>query len=172
MAISTGPPDSGRDGIIRGGMGSRMLESRRPWPVRRVVPLAIAAAVLTIGMIATGCESTPMRAYRGAQHYSAGTDALSRSDGAFAVSELEQAAVLVPHASEIQNHLGLAYWADGRQDAARVAFEKAIELDCENLAAQTNFDRLVASRNVTDDSENSDVDPKIQQRERMGQNGE
>ncbi len=83
-----------------------------------------------------------MRTLRGARHYNAGTEALSRNQGELAVGELERAATLVPHASEIQNHLGLAYWSEGRIVEARFAFEKAVELDCENAAAKSNLDRL------------------------------
>ena len=85
------------------------------------------------------------RAFRGARHYQAGTDALTRNDDVLAISELEQAADLVPHASEIQNHLGLAYWSDGRPLPAQLAFEKAIELDCDNLVARANLERLLRS---------------------------
>jgi len=111
-------------------------------------------AVMLVGILlltcaATGCESSAMRAFRGARHYAAGTEALTRSDPDLAISELEQAASLVPHASEIQNHLGLAYWADGRPQEARSAFETAVKLDCENIAAQTNLERLLQSDGVT-----------------------
>jgi len=80
-----------------------------------------------------------------ARHYAAGTEALERSDDVLAIAELERAAELVPHASEIQNHLGLAYWSDGRPEAAQMAFEKAVELDCDNLVAQANLERLMRS---------------------------
>ncbi len=92
-----------------------------------------------------GCESMPIRAIRGARHYSAGTEALTQRDADRAIAELERAADLVPHASEIQNHLGLAYWSGGRPQAARVAFETAIELDCENKAAEANLEHLIRS---------------------------
>jgi Flp pilus assembly protein TadD len=103
--------------------------------------LAVVAAASAIA--AAGCESAPIRALRGARHYTAGTAALERHDDAKAVAELEQAAVLVPHASEIQNHLGLVYWSDGRPQSARVAFAKAIELDCDNDAARANLEALM-----------------------------
>lgn len=85
-----------------------------------------------------GCESTLMQTLRGARDYSAGSKALERGDSARAVVLLSQAAALVPRASEIQNHLGLAYWADGDRDRARIAFDRAIELDCDNAAARRN----------------------------------
>ncbi|MBW2495787.1 MAG: tetratricopeptide repeat protein, partial [Deltaproteobacteria bacterium] len=59
-----------------------------------------------------------------------------------AVAELERAAELVPRASEIRNHLGLAYWASGREAEARQAFEAAIDLDCDNAAARQNLESL------------------------------
>jgi Flp pilus assembly protein TadD len=93
-----------------------------------------------------------MRSLRGARHYAAGNDALARSDSARAVEELERAAVLVPHASEIQNHLGLAYWSEGRVDAARISFERALELNCENQAAETNLESLLNSNRSTLDT--------------------
>ena len=67
------------------------------------------------------------------------TEALDRGDTASAISDLERAAELMPHASEIQNHLGLAYAADGREDAALLAFRRAVALDCRNRAAQRNL---------------------------------
>jgi tetratricopeptide (TPR) repeat protein len=105
------------------------------------------------GLAALGCTSASLQTMRGARHYSAGTEALTRNESALAVAELERAAVLVPHASEIQNHLGLAYWADGRLDEAGFAFERAVELDCENLAAAANLSRLRrASRHAVDET--------------------
>lgn len=105
----------------------------------------IVAGALVFGVALTACESTPMRAIRGARHYATGTRALERSDGTAAIAELERAAGLVPHASEIQNHLGLAYWSDDRAGEAQVAFQKAIELDCDNDVARANLARLIRS---------------------------
>lgn len=79
---------------------------------------------------------------RGARLYASGSDALEKGETARAVSDLEEAARLVPHASEIQNHLGLAYWAGGDLDRARSAFDRALELDCDNAAAQGNRLRI------------------------------
>jgi len=116
--------------------------------LRLRAPCVLGALASTIMLVGTGCESAPLRAYEGARHYSAGTEALNQGQGTRAIEELEQAAVLVPQASEIQNHLGLAYWSDGRIEAARAAFERAIELDCENDAARANLDHLMASIEV------------------------
>ncbi len=113
--------------------------------------LGVVAVVALAGLQA-GCETTPVRALRGARHYAAGNEALERSDGARAVEELEQAADLVPHASEVQNHLGLAYWSEGELDEARLSFERALELDCENQAAATNLEKLRTSNGFTFDT--------------------
>ena len=45
----------------------------------------------------------------------------------------------MPHSSESQNHLGLAYAADGRSREALLAFRRAVAFDCGNLAAQRNL---------------------------------
>lgn len=109
--------------------------------------LGSAAAVIVFGLVAigSGCESASMQTLLGARHYAAGNDALARNHGERAIEELERAAALVPHASEIQNHLGLAYWSEGRLGEARTAFEQALELDCENQAAESNLESLMTS---------------------------
>ena len=84
----------------------------------------------------------PIRASR---LYVSGTKALDRGDLTHAVDDLEQAAALVPEASEVQNHLGLAYGAAGRDEDALAAFERAVALDCDNQAAQQNL-RAAESR--------------------------
>ena len=106
--------------------------------LRTVLKIAVAAFAL----FSLACETLPARAYRGARHYAAGSDALSLGENARAVAELERAAVLVPDASEVQNHLGLAYWAEGRLGEAQNAFETALDLDCDNRAARQNLDQL------------------------------
>jgi Flp pilus assembly protein TadD len=67
---------------------------------------------------------------------------LDQGDTAQAVNDLEQAARLAPGASEVRNHLGLAYWAAGNRSAARRSFEQAIALDCDNRAARRNLHRI------------------------------
>lgn len=116
--------------------GNRSISRRIA--LRSVVPCCLLGFAVTV----VACESVPARNFRGARHYAAGTDALARNEGRLAISELERAATLVPHASEVQNHLGLAYWSEGRTSMARQAFEKAVELDCENVAARSNLQRL------------------------------
>ena len=118
-------------------------------PIETSARTAMLVGALIVVSYAMGCESSPMRTFRGARHYAAGTEALTQSDPGQAIEELEQAAALIPHASEIQNHLGLAYWSGGRPQAARIAFESAVQLDCENIAAQSNLERLMQSESVT-----------------------
>jgi len=89
-----------------------------------------------------------MRSIRAARHYAAGTRALERGESERAVGELERAAALMPDASEIQNHLGLAYWSDAREADALRALERAVELDCDNGAARANLERLRSVRDA------------------------
>jgi Flp pilus assembly protein TadD len=93
--------------------------------------LLLAAVSLSV---LAGCAT-----WEGARLYQRGTDALERGEPELAISDLERAAGLVPEASEIQNHLGLAYQAAGREAEARDAFARAVELDCDNEAAQENL---------------------------------
>lgn len=100
---------------------------------------AALATAVALAAAVPGCATL-----RGARLYDQGTEALRAGDSQAAVRDLEAAAVSVPHASEIQNHLGLAYEAQGRDADALAAFERAVDLDCENRAAQTNLARLRA----------------------------
>lgn len=75
----------------------------------------------------------------GARLYASGTAALERGDTPRAIAELERAAQLVPHASEVHNHLGLAYAAAGRRPEAVAEFRRAVDLDCDNRAALSNL---------------------------------
>jgi Flp pilus assembly protein TadD len=93
-----------------------------------------ALATLLVSVL-LGCA-----AVAGHRHFEAGNEALDRGDATLAVVELERAAALVPGASEVQNHLGLAYAAAGRDAEARAAFERAVALDCDNRAAVENLD--------------------------------
>jgi Flp pilus assembly protein TadD len=92
---------------------------------------ALAAGVCALLL---GCS-----ALEGARLYRAGTEALERGDSEAAVRALESAAERVPQASEVQNHLGLAYLASGRREDALRAFERALALDCDNDAARHNL---------------------------------
>lgn len=116
-----------------------------------LLPLALIAPAAA----GLGCESSPGRAIRGARHYAAGTDALAEGEQERAVAELERAAEFVPAASEIRNHLGLAYWASGRETDARQAFEAAIDLDCDNVAARQNLESLMRAEPDTGSARDS-----------------
>ena len=68
---------------------------------------------------------------------------------AAAIADLERASELVPEASEVHNHLGIAYLEVGRSADARRSFERAVHLDCDNRAAQSNLNALVARGDET-----------------------
>jgi Flp pilus assembly protein TadD len=89
---------------------------------------------MLLALMTAGCAH-----YQGARLYQSGTEALDRGEPERAVADLEGAAARVPEASEIQNHLGLAYAAAGRDEDALQAFRRAVALDCENHAAQQNL---------------------------------
>ena len=76
--------------------------------------------------------------------YRSGTDALDRGEAQRAVADLERAADLAPEVSAIQNHLGIAYEEAGRSDDALRAYERAVALDCDNRAAESNLRELRA----------------------------
>ncbi|MEN8160699.1 MAG: tetratricopeptide repeat protein [Myxococcota bacterium] len=95
--------------------------------------MRLSALALT-ALLALGCA-----AIEGHRHFEAGNRALDRGDAAAAVTAFERAATLVPEASEVQNHLGLAYTAAGRDEDALAAFERAVVLDCDNQAAAANL---------------------------------
>lgn len=108
---------------------------------RRRAPLTV---VLVLAL-ATGCAT-----WQAARLYQSGTQALVRGDIERAVVDLERAAALEPQASEIHNHLGLARLAAGDERAARRAFARAVELDCDNAAARRNLDLLQAATPTSD----------------------
>ncbi len=76
--------------------------------------------------------------------FRAGTAALDRGDAPAALRDLEQAAQLLPESSAVHNHLGLAYAASERHADALREFERAVAIDCENQAAQSNLARARA----------------------------
>lgn len=96
---------------------------------RCALGLAVCAA-----LGALGCAS-----WRAARLYQSGTQALDAGEVARAVDELERAAELRPQASEVHNHLGLAYLAAARDAEAELAFRRALEFDCANEAALANL---------------------------------
>lgn len=104
----------------------------------RTIALTLALAFLPLGGLGSGGCST----WRGARLYQSGSEALREGNVDGAVRDLEAAARMVPEASEVQNHLGLAYAAAGRPDDAMAAFRRAEALDCSNRAATVNRERL------------------------------
>lgn len=52
----------------------------------------------------------------------------------------------MPESSEVQNHLGIAYEAEGRDAEALAAWQRAVALDCGNEAAQRNVRAAEARR--------------------------
>lgn len=101
--------------------------------------ILLAVTLLSTPLAVAGCASL-----EGARLYRSGTEALERGDAARATRELSRAAELLPQASEIQNHLGLAHLAEGRKAEARRAFERAVLLDCDNGSARHNLAVLLA----------------------------
>ncbi|MCP5057590.1 MAG: tetratricopeptide repeat protein [bacterium] len=105
-------------------------------------PLVMAARhflpiLLALGLGALGCTSIESaRLFRG------GSQALDRGDAEQAVSLLEQAAQLEPDAAPVLNNLGVAYLAAGREAEAKLAFERAVALDCSHEPAQRNLRAL------------------------------
>jgi Flp pilus assembly protein TadD len=95
--------------------------------------------VIGLAVLGLGCST-----YNAARLYHTGTLALDEGDYDRAVMDLEQAAVLHPEASEVQNHLGLAYQAVGRMGEAELAFRHAVALDCRNAAAAENLQVMEA----------------------------
>ena len=127
---------------------SRKHARKRPASTGRAAvrsALRLGLALLLI-LVIPACQSAPVLAFKGARHYAAGNEALERGDGELAIFELQRAAELVPHASEVQNHLGLAYLSVGQTGRAGEAFEAALALDCENEAARLNLARLVGAK--------------------------
>ena len=104
----------------------------------RCVAASLAGALL---VLAPGCQ-----AWHAAQLYHAGTGALDAGRFDRAVVLLERAAQAQPRASEIRNHLGIAYALRGDAARAEAAFERAIRLDCDNGAARRNLRALRAGK--------------------------
>ncbi|MFL2936245.1 MAG: tetratricopeptide repeat protein [Myxococcota bacterium] len=85
----------------------------------------------------SGCAN-----WKAADLYQSGTRALDQDDPGRAISDLERAASLRPDSSRIQNHLGIAYERFGQSQLALDAFSRAVELDCDNVAAAENLSAL------------------------------
>lgn len=90
-------------------------------------------------LLAAASGSAGCASWHGARLYLEGSRALERGDAELAVRRLEAASERVPRASEVQNHLGLAYAAAGHPEEAERAFRRAVELDCDNRAARANL---------------------------------
>ena len=87
--------------------------------------------------------------FRAARLYQEGTLALNAGDPELAVIRFSEAGRLQPEASEIQNHLGLAFAASGQHAKALSAFQWAVDLDCSNEAAVRNLTAAqAAARNA------------------------
>lgn len=99
----------------------------------------LSALLASCALAATACA--PVQAVRLYRH---GTAELDRGEPQLALTDLERAAELAPRSSAIQNHLGIAYEANGRPDLALQAYERAVALDCGNDAAQVNLRELRA----------------------------
>jgi Flp pilus assembly protein TadD len=117
--------------------------------VRIPVLLLVLFALFVLSL--ASCAS-----HRGARLYRSGTASLERGDSEAAVAQLEEAASLLPQASEIENHLGLAYLESGRTREAVAAFDRAVALDCDNHAASENLTaaeaKLATARPTSDAS--------------------
>ena len=101
-------------------------------------------ATVALVVVLAGCTT-----WRGARLYQSGTAALERGEIEVALVELSQAARLVPDASEVHNHLGIAQLEAGRIELARKSFERAVELDCDNQAASGNLERVQAIKRAS-----------------------
>lgn len=125
--------------------GSCALACRSPGaaPGSAQSPSAGVAAAAAPGARPVSGWRSPFQTLRGGRLYTAGTRALEAGETEAAIEALEEAARLTPQVSAIQNHLGLAYWAAGQPDRAGLAFDRALDLDCENEAAQRNREKLI-----------------------------
>jgi Flp pilus assembly protein TadD len=101
----------------------------------------LRAAVTIAALLLVACATTSAtRLFR------SGTAALDHGDSTRAVRDLEAAAGLLPDSSAVHNHLGLAYAASARHAEALREFDRAVEIDCANQAAQTNLARARAAQ--------------------------
>ncbi len=101
-----------------------------------IAPLSSLLLLLVpfLAMSLVGCTGL-----RAAHLYQQGTIALNAGDAELAISRVGEAGHLLPDASQIQNHLGLAFLATGQREKALTAFQRAVELDCSNAAAVHNL---------------------------------
>ncbi|GEM_PF-2259343 len=126
----------------------RLGRHRKVTQDRRAGTRVVSAVALAWTLVfSVACETAPVRAWQAGRLYVDGTAALDRGEHARAIVALEEAARLVPEASAVRNHLGLAYQGAGQPDRARAAFEAALELDCDNEAARANLAHLDSRTN-------------------------
>lgn len=104
----------------------------RPVLLPESMPVLFLISLLSLGV--AGCTG-----FRAARLYQEGTVALNAGDAEFAIVRLGEAERLEPDASQIQNHLGLAFAATGQHEKALSAFQRAVDLDCSNAAAVHNL---------------------------------
>ena len=102
--------------------------------VRLLAPLLALAVGL---LVVPGCAT-----WEGARLFRSGTAALDAGDPARAIRDLEAAALLVPEASEVQNHLGLAYAAAGRDLDALAAYVTSLATPLPPVEAELVTGRL------------------------------
>lgn len=114
--------------------GPRLTNPTRSAPRHGRTRMRVAWLAPAVACLAIGCGTLGA-----ARLYATGTAALEEGETSRAIADLERAVALAPDASEIQNHLGLAYQDAGRHPDALRAFERAVELNCENAAAQENL---------------------------------
>ncbi len=110
---------------------------RAPRALCRFCRGGLRRAVFGLGLLLLalgGCATL-----EAAQLYERGTQALDAGHFEVAVRDLERAAELTPGVSEIHNHLGLAYAAQGKEWKALAEFQRAVEFDCDNQAARRNL---------------------------------
>jgi tetratricopeptide (TPR) repeat protein len=110
----------------------------RPVCLPESLPVLFLIFALSISL--AGCTG-----FRAARLYQEGTEALNAGDSELAIIRLGEAEQLEPEASEIHNHLGLAYAAAGQHEQALSAFQKAVDLDCSNAAANHNLSAAQAA---------------------------
>lgn len=103
-------------------------------PESMLVLFLVLLLMSLLSLSSAGCTG-----FRAARLYQEGTVALNAGDAELAVVRLAEAGQLKPDATEIQNHLGLAYAASGQRGKALSAFQRAVDLDCSNDAAVHNL---------------------------------
>ena len=118
---------------------SETAHMSRPVLLPESIPVLFLISFLSLSV--AGCTG-----FRAARLYQEGTEALNAGNAELAIVRLGEAEQLEPDASEIQNHLGLAFAATGQHEKALSAFQRAVDLDCSNAAAVHNLAAAQSSR--------------------------